>query len=55
LTRIRARMNVNNTASVRVAEKLGMMFETRLNDCDFGGRVEDVLHYSISREQFGLL
>jgi len=52
LARIRARMMVSNTGSVRVAEKLGMTFETRLNDADFGGRVADILHYSIRRDQF---
>ena len=52
LARIRARIMVSNTESVRVAEKLGMAFETRLNDGDFGGRVADIFHYSIRRDQF---
>jgi [ribosomal protein S5]-alanine N-acetyltransferase len=52
LARIRARMMVSNTGSVRVAEKLGMAYETRLNDGDFGGKVADIFHYSISCDQF---
>ena len=52
LARIRARMMIGNIGSVHVAEKLGMSFETRLNDADYGGRVADILHYSIHRDQF---
>lgn len=52
LDRIRACIMKNNTKSRRLVEKMDFEFESEMKEADFGGRVEDVCYYSLSRERY---
>ena len=52
LGRIRACIMKNNIKSRNLAERMGFEFECEMDEADFGGRMEDVCYYSLSRERY---
>ncbi|MBR6407257.1 MAG: GNAT family N-acetyltransferase [Clostridia bacterium] len=52
LSRLRACIMQDNTRSRKLVERLGFDFECSMKEADFGGRVEDVCYYSLSREKY---